>query len=75
LPNDERRDVFKLPDFVNKMVENKWFGDKSGQGFFKNRRCEWQKDFRTLNIKTMEYEPTNKKVKFPVLEGGKPIEI
>ena len=22
----------------------------------------------------MEYEPTNKKVKFPVLEGGKPIE-
>src|SRR5580692_7961427 len=75
LPNDERRDVFKLPDFINKMVENKWFGDKSGQGFFKKSKdATGKKSFSTLNVKTLEYEPTNKKVKFPVLEGGKPIE-
>ncbi len=75
LPNDERRDVFKLPEFVNKMVENKWFGDKSGQGFFKKSKdANGKKTFTTLNVNTMEYEPTNKKVKFPVLDGGKPIE-
>lgn len=75
LPNDERRDVFKLPAFVNKMVENKWIGDKSGQGFFKKSKdANGKKTFLTLNVKTMEYEPTNKKAKFPVLEGGKQIE-
>ncbi|HWB62011.1 MAG TPA: 3-hydroxyacyl-CoA dehydrogenase family protein, partial [Chitinophagales bacterium] len=75
LPYDERRDVFNLPDFVNKMVANNWIGDKSGQGFFKKSKdANGKKVYSTLNIKTMEYEPTNKKVKFPVLEGGKPIE-
>jgi 3-hydroxyacyl-CoA dehydrogenase len=26
--NDERHELFKLPDFVNKMMENKWLGIK-----------------------------------------------
>jgi len=64
LPNDERRDHFKLPDFVNKMVENNWIGDKAGQGFFKKTKdASGKKSFSTLNVKTMEYEPTNKKPK------------
>ena len=35
LPDDEAKDVFVLPDFVRKMGENKWLGDKTGQGFYK----------------------------------------
>ena len=34
-PHDEAKDIFKLPPFIEKMVENKWFGDKTGQGFYK----------------------------------------
>jgi 3-hydroxyacyl-CoA dehydrogenase len=34
-PNDEARDIFKMPAFLEKMVENKWLGDKTGQGFYK----------------------------------------
>jgi 3-hydroxyacyl-CoA dehydrogenase len=34
-PDDERHELFKLPDFVNKMMENKWLGSKTGQGFYK----------------------------------------
>jgi 3-hydroxyacyl-CoA dehydrogenase len=34
-PNDEAKDIFTLPPFLEKMVENKWFGDKSGKGFYK----------------------------------------
>ena len=75
LPNDERRDIFKVPAFVEQMVANKWLGDKSGQGFFKKTKdASGKKSFATLDWKTLEYNPTNKKVKFPVLEGGKQIE-
>jgi len=34
-PDDEAKDIFKLPPFLEKMVENKWLGDKTGQGFYK----------------------------------------
>ncbi|MFN8308319.1 MAG: 3-hydroxyacyl-CoA dehydrogenase NAD-binding domain-containing protein, partial [Chitinophagales bacterium] len=75
LPNDERRDIFKVPTYVEEMVKNNWIGDKAGQGFFKKEKdASGKKSFSTLNLKTLQYEPTNKKVKFPVLETGKPIE-
>lgn len=35
LPNDEGREMFKLPEAVNKLEQNKWLGDKTGQGFTK----------------------------------------
>ena len=34
-PNDEAHHLFKLPDFINTMMENKWLGSKTGQGFYK----------------------------------------
>lgn len=34
-PNDEAKDLFKMPPFLEKMLENKWLGDKTGQGFYK----------------------------------------
>jgi len=75
LPGDDRRDFFKMPDFINKMVENKWLGDKTGQGFFKKEKdASGKKSFSTLNLKTLQYEPSNRKVKFPVLETGKQID-
>ena len=35
VPEDEAIDIFKLPPFLERMVENKWLGDKTGQGFYK----------------------------------------
>ena len=32
-PEDEAKDLFEIPSFVQKMVENEWFGDKTRQGF------------------------------------------
>lgn len=35
VPDDEAREIFRLPAFLEKMVENKWLGDKTKQGFYK----------------------------------------
>jgi 3-hydroxyacyl-CoA dehydrogenase len=73
-PNDEAKSTFELPDYIKKMVENNWLGDKSGQGFYKKSRDEnGARVIMSLNLETMEYGP-QKKVTFPTLEMAKPIE-
>ncbi|UPL49453.1 3-hydroxyacyl-CoA dehydrogenase/enoyl-CoA hydratase family protein [Hymenobacter sublimis] len=74
LPNDEAKAVFQLPDFIKKMAENKWLGDKTGQGFYKKVKGEGGKsEIQALDLNTLEYKPGSK-VKFATLETTKPIE-
>ena len=67
--DDESLEVFKLPDFIDKMMENKWFGSKTGQGFYKKEGRE----ILALDLKSMEYRP-RKKASFATLELTKSIE-
>jgi 3-hydroxyacyl-CoA dehydrogenase len=68
-PNDEAHELFKLPDFINKMMENKWLGSKTGQGFYK----KVDKDILSLDLNTLEYRPA-KKASFATLELTKTID-
>ena len=69
--DDERNDVFAIPDYVQKMVDNKWLGSKSGQGFYKKVKGEGGKsDILSLNLETLEYGE-QKKASFPTLEMTK----
>ncbi len=68
-PKDERHDMFKLPPFISTMVENKWLGSKTGQGFYKKEG----KDIRTLYLNTLEYRDS-KKASFATLELTKTID-
>ena len=73
-PNDEAKDLFKIPEWLNKVVENNWHGDKTGQGFFKKiKGADGQSEILTLNLQTLQYEP-RKKPKFATLEMAKPID-
>ncbi|HEX6180505.1 MAG TPA: 3-hydroxyacyl-CoA dehydrogenase NAD-binding domain-containing protein [Chitinophagaceae bacterium] len=73
-PNDEARHTFLIPAWVQKMVDNNWLGDKTGQGFFKKTKGGGgEKEILTLNLQSMEYEP-RKKAKFGTLEAAKPID-
>jgi len=72
-PNDEAKNIFALPAWLEKMVENNWLGDKTGQGFFKKIKTATSKEILTLNLKTFEYEPRNKP-KFASIAAAKPIE-
>jgi 3-hydroxyacyl-CoA dehydrogenase len=73
-PNDEAKEVFTIPAWLNKMVDNNWLGDKTGQGFFKKTKsAAGEKEILTLNLKTLEYG-ARQKPKFATLETAKPIE-
>jgi len=73
-PNDESKDTFKLPAFVQKLVDNKWFGDKTNQGFYKKVKGEKGKsEILTLDLKTFEYKAKGKS-RFPTLDQTKSID-
>ncbi len=73
-PEDEEREIFQLPDYVKKLVENNWLGDKTGQGFYKKTKDENGKRLiLELDTKTMEYRPSEKP-KFGSVSAAKPIE-
>lgn len=73
LEKDESRDKFKLPPVVQKLSDEKWLGDKTGQGFYKKIKEEGRSKILELNLKTFEYEPKTK-VKFDVMDQTKNIE-
>lgn len=74
VPDDEAKDIFKIPPFIQPMVANKWYGDKSGQGFYKKIKGEGGKsEILTLNPATMEYGP-KQKAKFATVDAAKQVE-
>jgi 3-hydroxyacyl-CoA dehydrogenase len=73
-PDDEAREQFKIPAWLNQLIEKNWLGDKTGQGFFKKtKNAAGEKEILTLDLATMEYGP-RKKPKFASLETAKPID-
>src|SRR5690606_3217134 len=53
---DEAKEVFKLPDYIQKMVDNKWLGEKTKKGFYKKiKDSEGKTEILSLDLKTMEY--------------------
>jgi 3-hydroxyacyl-CoA dehydrogenase len=80
-PNDEAHELFKLPDFITKMMENKWLGSKTGQGFYKKSTTPalpkgegaGKSEILSLDLDTLEYR-TAKKASFGTLELTKTIE-
>jgi 3-hydroxyacyl-CoA dehydrogenase len=74
VPDDEDRETYKLPEFVERMVERRLLGDKTQGGFYQKRKGEGGKrDIWTLDVATLEYRP-QQKAKLPSLEAAKNIE-
>jgi 3-hydroxyacyl-CoA dehydrogenase len=54
LPNDDERDVFILPEFVQKMIEMKLLGNKTKAGFYKKSESG---ERLVLDYNTLQYRP------------------
>ncbi|MCB0573243.1 MAG: 3-hydroxyacyl-CoA dehydrogenase/enoyl-CoA hydratase family protein, partial [Saprospiraceae bacterium] len=75
-PDDEQIAAFEIPKFLNFLTENKYFGNKSGQGFYKKTGEKDEKGrpaILALNLETLEYQPS-KKEKLQVLDTLKQID-
>ncbi len=72
-PNDEAHELFKLPEFIDTMMKNKWLGSKTKQGFYKMVTENGQRNILSLDLNTLEYRP-NKKANFATLELTKTID-
>src|SRR5215210_1200078 len=74
VPEDEERAVYKLPEFVERMVSQGILGDKTKGGFYQKRKGEGEKkEIWTLDVASLEYRPPQK-AKLPSLEAAKNIE-
>ena len=73
-PDDEMHDSFIIPDFVNTMMENKWLGSKTRQGFYKRVPDDkGKKQIYALNLNTLEYNLAERP-KFATLAATKNID-
>ncbi|MES2276406.1 MAG: 3-hydroxyacyl-CoA dehydrogenase NAD-binding domain-containing protein [Bacteroidota bacterium] len=72
-PNDEANGLFSIPEYVSGMAKNNWLGSKTNQGFYKKEKVNGKNEFYALDLKTLEYKPSQK-VKFPVLETTKTVD-
>ncbi len=73
MTNDEANDSFKVPGYLQKMLDNGWLGSKTKQGFFKKVVEDGKKKFLTLDFDTLEYTE-DEKPKFSVFEKTKAID-
>ncbi len=69
--DDEARDAFVLPEFVQKMLDKKMLGNKTKGGFYKTDLTpEWKKIRKVLDLNTFEYKEYDKP-HFPCLTAAK----
>lgn len=75
-PEDEQATAFETPKYLNFLLENKFFGNKTRKGFFERTK---QKDENgrkiklALNLETLEYNPSQR-ASSPVLKALKQVE-
>ncbi|MEZ5043451.1 MAG: 3-hydroxyacyl-CoA dehydrogenase/enoyl-CoA hydratase family protein [Saprospiraceae bacterium] len=62
-PDDEQAHTFEIPKYMQFLLDNKFLGNKTGQGFYK-RTNEKDANGRTivhsLNLETLAYEPASR---------------
>ena len=73
IPNDESREMWRVPAFIDEMMKRGWLGDKTGSGFYKRVKKGGDSEILALDWQKMEYRP-RQKAKFGSIEGGKQIE-
>ena len=74
LTSDESKSIFELPSMMEKLIDNKWLGDKTGQGFYKKTKDDKGKTvILSLDLQTFEYRAAQR-VSFETLERSKAVD-
>jgi 3-hydroxyacyl-CoA dehydrogenase len=68
--DEAEKAAFQVPEYIEKMVANRWLGEKTGQGFFLRKKSAEGTEILALDLATLEYRP-RKKLKSPSLDAAK----
>ncbi len=74
VPEDESREIYRVPPLIEEMAKRGWLGEKTGRGFYQRvKKGGGESEILTLDTAKMEYRP-QKKARFASLEMGRNIE-
>ena len=73
IPDDESREIYRVPPLIEEMAKRGWLGEKSGQGFYKRVKKDAERETLSLDWQKMDYRP-RQKARFGSIEAGKGIE-
>ncbi len=74
IPDDESREIFRVPPVIEEMMKRGWLGDKTGGGFYKRvKGAGGESEILTLDWQKMEYR-ARAKARFASIEAGKAID-
>jgi 3-hydroxyacyl-CoA dehydrogenase len=74
IPNDESRELYRVPASIEELVRRGWLGDKTSRGFYQRvKKSGGESEILTLDPVKMEYRP-RQKARFASIEAGKAIE-
>jgi 3-hydroxyacyl-CoA dehydrogenase len=73
LPNDEEREVFKVPDFMTRMIEEGKLGNKSKAGFYRKEQIDGKREIFYYDYNSAAYKPAEKP-KFASVQAVKQID-
>jgi 3-hydroxyacyl-CoA dehydrogenase len=72
-PDDESRDMYRVPALTEALIQRGWLGEKTGSGFYKRERKGKESEILTLDWQKMEYRP-QQKGRFGSIEAGRGID-
>ncbi len=74
VPEDEEHGIFQIPGFIDTMMEKKWLGSKSGQGFYKKvKNDDGSSEILSLDLESLNYRKA-RKASFSTLEKTKSVD-
>jgi 3-hydroxyacyl-CoA dehydrogenase len=72
-PNDESREIYRVPALIEELARRGWIGEKAGRGFYQRVKRGGESEILVLDPATMEYRP-RQKARFGSIEMGRGIE-
>lgn len=72
-PEDESRELYRVPALLEELIRRGALGEKSGKGFYQRVKGPGEKEILTLDPATMEYR-SKQRARFASLEMGRTIE-
>jgi 3-hydroxyacyl-CoA dehydrogenase len=73
VPEDESREMYRVPPVVEEMIERGWLGEKTGSGFYQRTKKGDESEILVLDWQKMEYRPRQRE-NLASLEAGKAVE-